>query len=94
VAVTWVLLATEACLDVCLGGQGKYGFNRMIKHAIECGLITPEESAALNDARKLRNVIVHGALLPSFAPSSAVTMVKAVHDAVSDIYRRAAARQC
>jgi hypothetical protein len=54
------------------------------------GLITGEEFTALEGTRELRNIIVHGGLRSSSSPSSAVEMVAVIHDAISDIYARAA----
>jgi hypothetical protein len=88
--VTWLLLAVEAGLYACLGTQSEQKLSHLIQQAKRADLITEEESSALNGLRNLRNKIVHGGLLPSFAPASAVELAEAIHDALSDIYGRAA----
>lgn len=45
----------------------------------------------MGGSRELRNRIVHGALDPTYAPGVAVAMVQGLHEAVSDVYTRAAA---
>lgn len=90
VAVTWGLLALEAALYVCLGAQDKQDLGRLLRQANDLGLITGEEFTALEGTRELRNIIVHGGLRSSSSPSSAVEMVAVIHDAISDIYARAA----
>jgi hypothetical protein len=90
VAVTWGLLALEAALCVCLGAQGRQDLGRLLRQTKEQGLITDEEFTALGGIRELRNMIVHGGLRSSSSPSSAVEMVAVIHEAISDIYARAA----
>lgn len=59
------------------------------------GLITQDEAEVLRKAAGLRNDIVHGHLQPkapsqSYSPKDAMEMVKAIHEAISDLYSRAA----
>jgi hypothetical protein len=99
VAVTWGLLALEACLKDCLlSGEEKdrRSFSHLIAEAQGLGLITHDEASALGLAAALRNRIVHGYLQPkpslqSYSPKHAVVMLESIHQAVSDLYERAQA---
>lgn len=97
VAVTWGLLATEASLNGCVPSvkrQERRSFRILVAEAQKCGLITDDEASALGTAATLRNRIVHGYLQlkpspHSYSPSDAVVMLKAIHEAVTDLYQRA-----
>jgi len=101
VAVTWALMAAEASLKRCMpfmaGGPDKRTFVTLVAEAAgqKRGLITKEEAAALRGAAELRNLIVHGHLQvkpasESYSPTNVMTMLEAIHAAISDIYARAA----
>lgn len=90
VAGTWSLLALEAGLRACLEvPDEKTDLGTLLALARSRGLITKDEFKALDGARTLRNMIVHGGLVPSFPRAVAVEMVTAIGDAVSDLYQRA-----
>lgn len=89
VAATWSMLALEASLKDCVGALSEPKLVEVIDLATERGLITKEGAEVLHATRRLRNEIVHGALLPSFPPSAAIQLVEGIHDAISDIYARA-----
>jgi hypothetical protein len=61
-------------------------------------LLARDEADALRSAARLRNLVVHGHLRPkpspdSYTPRDALDLLSAIHDAISDIYRRAASTQ-
>jgi hypothetical protein len=98
VAVIWALFALEAtlkdCTSVPVDGWDGRTFGTLISEASNSGVITQEEAVALRGAALLRNRVVHGHLQPkppphSYLPRDAVTMLKAIHEAVSDLYGRA-----
>jgi hypothetical protein len=98
VAVGWALFALEVTMHDCtmlIGpNSARRTFGASISKAQRSGLITQEEANALRLAADLRNRIVHGYLLPkprphSYAPHDALTMLEAVHDAITDLYTRA-----
>ena len=88
-AVIWGLLALEAGLRDCLDAESRESLHDLIVRAEGQGLFTAEEAAALDAGRQLRNRIVHGHLLPTFAPGVGAQMLQATHDAISDLYDRA-----
>jgi hypothetical protein len=100
VSVGWALFALEVTMHDCtmiIGpNSARRTFGGSISKAQRSGLVTEEEATALRLAADLRNRIVHGYLLPkpcphSYAPRDALTMVEAVHDAITDLYARATA---
>lgn len=91
VATTWALLALEISLRDCLGAGDRRRFEQMIKDAVKCGLLHPDEALAIDAARNLRNGIIHGEMLVStLTPGSTAEMLGATHEAISDLYERSA----
>lgn len=96
VAVTWGLLALEACLRVCLCIRGENkDLGRLLSLARHQGLITKPEFKVLDECRKIRNDITHGHLILALPPqdeafNAGIAMVAAIHGAIVDIYGRAA----
>jgi hypothetical protein len=89
-AVTWGLLALEASLQVCLRASDHDRLGALIQRARERGLLTADEADVLDAARRLRNQIIHGALLPTnITPGMAEEMLLGTHEAISDLHERA-----
>jgi Protein of unknown function DUF86 len=97
VAVSWALFALEAslkdCLSIQVSGMARLTYRALINEARSSGLITKDEAIALRTAAQLRNRIVHGYLQPkpppySYSPLDAMTMLGAIHEAVTDLYER------
>jgi hypothetical protein len=88
VAVTWALMALEASLRLVAPPDTQAHQKGLIDLAAARGLLTAEEAESLHQARKLRNLIVHGHLLPSFNPLAAENMLQAVHEAICDLHDR------
>lgn len=97
VAVIWALFALEASLKDYLSVRAesweRRTFGALIREAWNSGLVTQEEAVALRSAARLRNRVVHGYLQPkppphSYLPQDAMTMLEAIHEAVSDLYAR------
>jgi hypothetical protein len=103
VAGAWSWLIVEACLrgSTAAEGEGKdrRTFGELVRQARKDGLISQEESDVLSRLVELRNSVFHHAYLKpkpaqeSYSPDAALQMIEAVHDAVSDIYARAANRR-
>ncbi len=87
-AVVWGLLALEASLRLCVKASDRESLQALIRRASDSGLLSVDEASALNGARELRNEIVHGSLLPTFAPTAAAEMLEAIHEAISDVCER------
>jgi hypothetical protein len=90
VATMWTVLALESALRGCLDASDSTTFHQLIDQAKGRGLIDDEGASALHDVRKLRNDISHHAVSFSVAPETFLEWVGALHEAVSDIYIRAA----
>jgi hypothetical protein len=88
VAVTWALMALEASLRLVAPTDTQAHQKDLIDLATARGLLTAEEADSVHQARKLRNLIVHGHLLPSFNPLAAENMLQAVHEAICDLHDR------
>jgi hypothetical protein len=65
-------------------------FEVLIRKAEQCGLLNDQEAGVLHRVRALRNQVIHGGLFPAFSPADALDMLENLHEAVSDIYSRAA----
>ena len=101
VAMAWGLVALEAGLRGCLGvpQNTKATFGTLVGRARRAGLLAKEEAAVLqHHGAGFRNGIVHGGLLlpkpppTSYSPEDAMAFLQAIHDAMSDLYGRAAFR--
>jgi hypothetical protein len=90
VAITWGLLALEGGLVACLDFADSSGLKELIGEAHTRQVVTDNEAKALKVAADLRNKIVHGKLRPFFAPSFGVIMIEDLHQAICDLYDRAA----
>jgi len=103
IAVSWGIVVLEACLRGCLplpsdDAEDLRGFGALVNQARKSHLITRKEAAVLFEVVDIRNNTFHHAhLLPkpvpdSYSPEIALTMLEAIHDAVSDLYTRAASQ--
>ncbi len=90
-AATWALLVLEASLRDCLDADARTPFASLITQAEATGLLTAAEAEAIDAGRQLRNRIVHGHLLVTvLSPGAVGEMLEATHEAISDLYERAA----
>ncbi len=90
VGVVWSLFALETSLRGCLYADESIQLASLIEQARKRGLINEEEAQTLHKVRELRNLIAHGRLgSPTYLPEDALTFLRSIHDAVSDIYDRA-----
>jgi hypothetical protein len=100
IAVSWGLVVLEACLRGCLpppsdDAEDMRGFGALVSQARKSHFITRKEAAVLFKVVDIRNNTFHHAhLLPkpspdSYTPETAISMLEAIHDAVSDLYARA-----
>jgi uncharacterized protein YutE (UPF0331/DUF86 family) len=78
---------------VCLEADDRESLHDLIGRACDVGVLSIGEADVLDGPRGLRNGIVHGSLLPTFAPSAAEKMLQGIHEAISDVCERTSARR-
>jgi hypothetical protein len=93
VATMWTMLALEATLRGCLDAQEQTRLQRLIDDALEQGLVDDEGASILHGVRTLRNKISHQAVSFDVPPEAILDWIGGLHDAISDIYARAASKR-
>lgn len=98
------LEALEACLRGCVPADDPDHDTRTFVPLVEQaagkrhGLITAEEATVLRSGTEFRNLLAHGRIIchkdpeKSYKPKDAWEFIQSVHEAVSDLYERAASR--
>lgn len=98
------LQALEACLRGCVPATDEEADNRtlatLIRAGHQRGLLTSEEANVLQSStRPLRNDLAHGRVIcpedseQAYGPEAVLDLVRSAHEAVTDLYARAAARR-
>ena len=99
------LQALEACLRGCLpipeGQLDRRGLNQLISEGAGArrGLLSPVEFDVLRSTAGFRNDIAHGKitchedLAKAYGPTDVLMFVQSIHEAVTDLYRRAIEQQ-
>ena len=99
------LQALEACLRGCLpipeGELDRRGFGQLIDEGAGTrrGLLSAAEADVLRSTARFRNDIAHGKITchedpaKAYGPCDVLTFVESIHEAVTDLYERAAGRQ-
>lgn len=91
VAVAWSLLAVEAALKIATGPHPPSGLYKLIAEASTQGLITPEQEAELDRARRLRNQFAHPDGQPVWSLWMAAPALRASHHAIASVFARGGA---
>ena len=86
------MLALEATLRGCLNAKTSVPLQRLIVHALDQGLIDEGGAEILNHVRGLRNTVSHNAVSFDVQPQHILEWVRGLHDAISEIYTRAASK--
>lgn len=86
VGASWSLLAVEAALRDCLAAGTEVSLRRLIKKAVEGGLVDPDAAERLDTGRRLRNALLHARGQGAWTPAMAAPVLAVAHQAVAELY--------
>jgi hypothetical protein len=73
---------------MCLQANDHDSLGALIRRARDRGLLTADEANVLDAGRRLRNQIIHGALLPTNITPGMAEQMLGTHEAISDLHAR------